>query len=276
MNTRSYDPPEFLVEKRYVREAMTMLQEHNAYELYYLTNGEATYLLSGRSYRLSAGAFVLIPPRLLHSTPRHMATRIVGYFTLGFLRRHFSEEAVASLSLPTDTAKVLRFAPTGAAELFSQLIHSLLAAYEAKKEVAPDGCGTGARLLFTVLSLLAENGSAEHIPSQGKQIAEVLAYIDEHYAETLCMEEVASHFHYSKYHLCRLFKNQLSASFTEYLLLTRISHAIELLQAGYSVTETANTCGFHSTAYFSKCFKDQIHMTPIEYKALQSSKNSEN
>lgn len=271
MNTRSYDPPEFMIEKRYVRESMTTLQQHNTYEMYYLASGESTYLLDGKSYRLSTGALVLIPPRVLHATPRHAATRVVGYFTVDFLLRHFSREMIDLLSLPTKP-RVLQIAPDRQ-ELFSQLIHSTLEEYDCKKEAAPSEQSAAARLLFTVLSLLRENGSAEPVPSQGKQIAEVIAYIDEHFTETLCMEDVAARFHYSKYHLCRLFKKQLSASFTEYLLLTRISRASELLQAGCRVTEVAGACGFHSTAYFSKCFKDQMRMTPMEYKSLHCKKN---
>lgn len=272
MSAYSYDPPEFLIEKRYVRESMTALQQHNAYELYYLTNGESTYLIDGKSYRLSTGALVLIPPRVLHATPRHAATRVVGYFTLDFLRRHFSREMTEQLSLPT-APRILQIAPERQ-ELFSQLIHSMLEEYDLNKKAAPSEQSTAARLLFTLLSLLRENKSAEPIPTQGKQIAEVIAYIDEHFAEALSMEEVAERFHYSKYHLCRLFKKQLSASFTEYLLLTRISRAAELLQAGGRVTEVAVACGFHSTAYFSKCFKDQMQMTPMEYKSLQFKKNN--
>ena len=41
---------------------------HNLYEFYYLTEGNATYLINDKIYNMVKGDIVVIPPNTLHKT----------------------------------------------------------------------------------------------------------------------------------------------------------------------------------------------------------------
>ena len=52
----------------------------------------------------------------------------------------------------------------------------------------------------------------------------------------------------------------------EYLRRYRFARAMELLQAGQSVSEVALAVGFRNLCHFSREFKAQLGLTPSQYK----------
>jgi AraC-like DNA-binding protein len=50
--------------------------------------------------------------------------------------------------------------------------------------------------------------------------------------------------------------------------LYRLKRAVQLLQAGHSVSETAYRVGFDNPSYFATAFKEHYHKTPSEYITL--------
>lgn len=61
--------------------------------------------------------------------------------------------------------------------------------------------------------------------------------------------------------------NSLTGHNPSYFIRTiRLRYAAELLQQNkYSIKEVTHLCGFNSTAYFSKTFKDLFKVTPSEF-----------
>ena len=55
---------------------------------------------------------------------------------------------------------------------------------------------------------------------------------------------------------------------SNFILNARLQHAAMLLQKHpeLSVTEVSERCGFNAPVYFSKCFKAQFQMTPVDYR----------
>jgi AraC-like DNA-binding protein len=65
--------------------------------------------------------------------------------------------------------------------------------------------------------------------------------------------------------LARLFKQQVGCTFQEWRQRVRISHAIERLRQGDSVTTIALDLGYHSISAFSTMFKRQAGLSPQRY-----------
>ena len=98
----------------------------------------------------------------------------------------------------------------------------------------------------------------------------VCRYIDEHFAEELDLESVASMAGFSKYHFSRLFKQFANISFYKYVNNRRIIHAKELLaNPGLTITQVAIQSGFSSTTAFIRMFKQIQNCTPSEFRTIR-------
>lgn len=94
-------------------------------------------------------------------------------------------------------------------------------------------------------------------------------YINEHFAEILTLEDVASLAGFSKYHFTRLFKQYADTSFYKYLNQKRIAHAKNLLiNKDLSVIEVALQSGFSNPSSFLRMFKLTTGYTPTEFRKM--------
>ena len=127
------------------------------------------------------------------------------------------------------------------------------------------------------------SGTAER--KRSKQQAEgicgevypVTDYINNHFAEDLSLEGVASQAGFSKYHFSRLFKQYTDSTFYKYLNQKRIEFAKTLLQdPGVSVTEVAFKSGFSSLSAFLRMFKLMNNCTPTEFREMYDRKKMGN
>ncbi|QUH19560.1 response regulator transcription factor [Alkaliphilus sp. B6464] len=95
-------------------------------------------------------------------------------------------------------------------------------------------------------------------------------YMDSHYMqENLSLHEVAEKFDISPSYLGKLMKHELGKTFIEYLTEIRIENAKKMLQEeniGIKIHEVAQLVGYSSQHYFSRVFKKEVGVSPIEYK----------
>lgn len=98
---------------------------------------------------------------------------------------------------------------------------------------------------------------------------DVCAYITDHCAEKLTLEDAAAYSGYSKYHFARMFKAYSGMSFYDFFLRQRVLLCEQLLSnPSLPVTEVALRSGFGSIATFNRIFKQYEKMTPTQYRRL--------
>lgn len=96
---------------------------------------------------------------------------------------------------------------------------------------------------------------------------QILKYMNEHYDESLSLNDLAHHFGFSYHYLSSYFANQSDGTFTEHLNRVRIEKASRLLDdKQYSISEIGSSVGYSDHSYFCKVFKKLIGMTPSEYR----------
>jgi AraC-like DNA-binding protein len=76
----------------------------------------------------------------------------------------------------------------------------------------------------------------------------------------------ASHFHYSREYLSRLFRQYYNINISEYITRQKISAAKKALESGSRVTEAFQLSGYHTMSSFISAFKKFVNMTPSEYR----------
>lgn len=98
-------------------------------------------------------------------------------------------------------------------------------------------------------------------------IRAIKRYIEEKYASSITLEEVAGLVFLSPVYVSAAFKKQAGMSFTNYLIKTRIEKAKEFLRNSFfNVTEIAQMVGYSDAKHFSKLFKKVVGVTPAEYR----------
>ncbi len=102
----------------------------------------------------------------------------------------------------------------------------------------------------------------------GELIDKVKLHIRQHYDDDqLSLFEISRQIGVSSSHLSKIFSQETGQTMTEYLTLTRISKAKELLKTTRSKTfEIAYQVGYNDQHYFSNLFKKVTGLTPTEYR----------
>lgn len=101
-------------------------------------------------------------------------------------------------------------------------------------------------------------------------VQRVREYIDLNYSNPeLSLNGVSEIYNVNKNYLSKLMKEELGSSFTEYLTSLRLEKAKEILVDGNSypnILDIANNVGFNTQHYFSRVFKKNEGMSPLEYR----------
>ena len=120
-----------------------------------------------------------------------------------------------------------------------------------------------------LLYLVCADASTHRIHSIEKDttVDKVLAYINAHYTEKLTLEQLASTVYLNKHYLVRLFKNETGKTPFDFVIATRLEQAKKLLKCtNLNISDIAQRCGFETSAYFCKKFKNEFNITPLKYR----------
>ncbi len=137
--------------------------------------------------------------------------------------------------------------PIGKMLLRARLLEILLFLWRETEKVDPKACDSSTRTLM----LRAK------------------AYIWEHYAEHVGLDDIAGALRVSPYHLSHVFSQESEFSLFSYLTQIRMDRARELLkERALNVGEVANSVGYDDPNYFAKVFQKNCGCSPKDYRGL--------
>jgi AraC-like DNA-binding protein len=104
-------------------------------------------------------------------------------------------------------------------------------------------------------------------PSYWARISPAVNYIHEnHKMENIEISHLASLCHISEVYLRKLFHHCFHQSPLQYIRTVKISHAKDMLLSGeYTISETAELCGFNDASHFSRTFKKLTGLSPSRF-----------
>nr|WP_232242918.1 AraC family transcriptional regulator [Paenibacillus sp. GSMTC-2017] len=104
-------------------------------------------------------------------------------------------------------------------------------------------------------------------------VEQVITYIHERYNEPITLDSLAEVWNYSIQYLSRQFKRRTGTSPIEYVIQTRMAKAKDLMiRTDATAQEIAEHVGYSDFFYFTRIFKKQVGMTPVQYKKLAKDK----
>ncbi len=98
-------------------------------------------------------------------------------------------------------------------------------------------------------------------------IRDAQRYLLENYQNHITLDQLGEKYALDKYYFQKLFKRHIGITPNEFLILSRLNHAKELLRTTQaSVTEIAQEVGMQNTSHFIKLFQKHESVTPGVYR----------
>lgn len=98
-------------------------------------------------------------------------------------------------------------------------------------------------------------------------VRRVCDYVEANYAERITLDDMARIAGYSRYHFVRAFREAMGTPPYAYLIGVRVQNAARrLLDTSLSIADVARLTGFSTHAQFSSRFREQVGVTPAEYR----------
>ena len=96
---------------------------------------------------------------------------------------------------------------------------------------------------------------------------EIRRFIDENYRDSINLDILADHFHFSREYIGRVFRARYGCAVYEYIQQQRLEKARELLSNPRLTLQTiAEYLGYSNANYFSKAFRRHYQISPTEYR----------
>ena len=101
----------------------------------------------------------------------------------------------------------------------------------------------------------------------GGRVEDIRDFVEKHYGEPLSLDSIADHFNITPKYLSRIFKESSGIKLSDFLSLTRIEKAKELLSnSNCRIGEIANQVGIDNHATFLRLFHKYEGVSPKDYR----------
>lgn len=243
---------------------------HIEYELFYLDKGKCVFCIDNTEHHIQAGTVIFIDPGVSHMAKAEEDGSEFHYHALVFSPAAFGSKN-DQCRHAFEKMKIKRFL-TLPPELLKCVERMMLLQ-------ASDSFGYQIQVksvLMTLISYVLETHQYMEIIAESEfdkastsvsAIDTAIRYIQEHYRENICLDDLLKTTNYCKSHFIRLFKSTTGMKFTDYVNMYRIEKScLDLIYSDKNITEIARDNGFNNIQYFSKTFKAYMNCTPLKYK----------
>lgn len=240
---------------------------HEFCKLLLLRAGRGSYTVEGQRYQLKEGDIVFIDRHAIHR-PEFQAgvhyERYIIYISPDFLDRHCVAGCNLHSVFSPEGGCVLRLEETASRQFFHQ-------AARIERELTGDEYGAPVLAAATLVEMLVElarwqrsdsSRCPQPLSPENTRIRDILRYIDGHLMEDISIDTLAEQFYISKYHMMRLFRQEVGQTIHNYISDRRLLHARELIRSGRSATESCFRSGFRSYSSFTRAYGKRFGSTP--------------
>jgi two-component system, response regulator YesN len=100
-----------------------------------------------------------------------------------------------------------------------------------------------------------------------KAVSDAINIIDSEFTKNVTLEEIAKRVGVSSQYLSKIFKEETSQTFVEYLTNIRINRAKEIIQTSdQSIKQVGIMVGYKDPNYFSRIFRSVVGISPSDFK----------
>lgn len=122
--------------------------------------------------------------------------------------------------------------------------------------------------LLVMLGRILQQSTERLIPAAvfSPPVQHAIDWINLRLSDDLSLDVLAERCYITKYHLCRIFKEETGFTIGEYIIQLRLRRAAGLLKAGESVQRAGEAAGFRSNSHFIRTFGKVMGVSPGKYR----------
>ena len=222
---------------------------HQCFEFIIIHDGCMNVSVDNQVFVLYAGDAALIFPNQIHSLESIKSEHTLCIFSPEFVKAFWQK---TSKKLPLNSKFRLE---ESVIDLFNQLSQN-------KTEAFKKG------ILYLICDQFDKNTTYKSQNFDDKSLLyKMFAFVDNNFEVDCSLASLSDKIGYNYSYLSRYFKNAVGISFNSYVNNYRINHACYLLKnSTLPIIQCAFDSGFISLRSFNRNFKEQLGITPIEYR----------
>ncbi|MCI8506470.1 MAG: AraC family transcriptional regulator [Lachnospiraceae bacterium] len=246
---------------------------HDEIELQIVLRGSVKYLLNQTAYVVEEGNGLFIGSRILHSA-RQMTGGSVAFnilFPTTILSRLFHNLSFHKYTSPSWNWSHMKYLDKDVPEEY-EILSSLRKIEESVLSQSSELAHTEAILhIWQYLPMILD-----HMPAgtfepchqiREERMRNMISYIHDNYMQHITAASIAASANISRSECFRCFALFGETSPVDYLNKYRLHIAAKrLLDTNESISDISHACGFSSTSYFSKTFKDNYEHSPLSFR----------
>ena len=238
---------------------------HTFHKIIFLLAGRTGYAVEGERYALQPGDFVLVGRGSIHRPEAEQGVfyeRMVLYISPEYLSRISTPDCDLN-SCFTRAQSDFRYVYRGDRD---ERLKTLLQQLELSLTDEEFGAELLRTLLFTQLMLevcrISIRSRSISASSGDAKIISILQYLNLHLTEPLSIDDLASRFYISKYHMMRRFREETGYTVHSYLSEKRLLLARQLLKDGAAVTDVCEQVGYQDYSTFARAYRRMFGNSP--------------
>lgn len=247
---------------------------HKAIELVYVESGMVEYCTPSETVILKSGSAVMVNSGVLHAVKTikegGKAALLVHVFDTTLITGYTGSIIDQKYMSPISNVAEMEMIPLfPEQEEHKRILKKIKDSFElSEKEL-----GYEIRLrsalsdIWLDLLLLPSVAMKEETKILNEKIKLMMVYIHEHFSDKLSIGDIANAAFISERECYRTFQSVMHMTPTEYIRKYRLQIACRMLaDTDETITNISQSCGFGSSSFFGKVFKEMLHMTPLEYR----------
>lgn len=245
---------------------------HDEPELVYVVEGCISVTIESVSFTLKEGEICIFTPGLIHNLYSYTPNKV-------FVMKLFPAVDLGNIQLCNNV--ICR-----GDEVYNELLENINCIINENKEK-----NTGYELCVNICAekifLLIirnmeywelEDTAQIKLANKSDFLNSITAFLKQHYAEELTLDDVAKHLNYTKSYFCHHFKRVTGVTFWRYYTIFRLEKSLQTMKENprKKLIEISESSGFKNVRSFNQSFKEYYRCTPREYmKKYYVENNSE-
>ena len=250
---------------------------HTFCEIYLFIHGSVNYLIENEIYHLEENDILIIPAGCTHQTlvqcGNEHSERIKLWIKQEALDKLSTKELNLSACLSKETVRSNYYLPNHTNE--NKLIRAAIEQLEILQSEPRFAREVSIRDFLRQIIIYAQHYCTSDLAGRTQEqllhnplVSSAMDTIAENLSSPITLESISNTLYVSKYHLAHTFKQHMGISVHQYIINLRLVKAKQMIDAGVSMNEICEACGFSNYSNFYKLFKARMGISPTQYRDL--------